>query len=292
MEPAAYNDLGGCEGRIVKKFADQSAVITGAASGLGRGLALALAARGTRVVAADQDRSGVERTAEEVRALGVKALAVHADVSDPASVLALADRAYEAFGSVQLLVNNAAVVTQRAPLWETPAQDWRWMLSINVEGVAHGLNAFVPRMLRQPGERHVVITSSTNGLWIMPGQGAYNTSKYALIGLSEALADDLAPYGMKVSVVCPGPMNTEMGFRSRPPSRGGAPAMAEMPRFKELDEMLETWGILEPKEAGSLVLRGIEDEEFYILTHKAGWEKIAERHQRLREAFERRAKWD
>jgi NAD(P)-dependent dehydrogenase (short-subunit alcohol dehydrogenase family) len=252
---------------------------------------LALAARGTHVVAADRDRTGVERTAEDVRMLGVRGLAVHTDVSDPTSVQALADTAYDAFGSVQLLVNNAAV-TQRAPLWETPAEDWRWMLSINVEGVAHGVNAFLPRMLHQPGERHVVITSSTNGLWIMPGQGTYNTTKYALIGLSEALADDVAPYGIKVSVVCPGPMNTEMGFRSRPPSKGGAPAMTEMPRFKELEEMLETWGILEPTDAGRVVLRGIEDEEFYILTHKAGWEKIAERHQRLKEAFERRAKWD
>ena len=275
----------------MKEFRDKCAVITGTASGLGRGLAFVLAERGMKIVAADWDHDGVAQTARDIESKGGKAIAVHTDVSDPASVQDLADKAYNAFGSVQLLVNNAAV-THRAPLWETDAEDWRWMLSINVEGVAHGVNAFVPRMLQQKDDRHVVITSSTNGLWIMPGQGTYNTTKYALIGLSEALADDLASSGINVSVICPGPMNTEMGYRSKPPSLKGAPSMTTPPDTPELREMYETWKILEPTDAARIVVRGIEEEAFYILTHKAGWEKIAERHQRMADAFKRRATWD
>jgi NAD(P)-dependent dehydrogenase (short-subunit alcohol dehydrogenase family) len=275
----------------MKDFANRCGVITGAASGLGRGLALALAGCGMHVVVVDHDGPGAERTAREAEALGVKALAVHADVSDAAAMRRLAELAYERFGTVQLLINNAGVV-ERVPLWDTTPEDWRWLLSTNVEGVANGLAAFLPRMLGQPGERHIVITSSTNGLWILPGQGAYNTTKYALIGLSEALAVDVEPYGIKVSVVCPGPMATEMGARSRPPSHGGASAMSPTAEFPEdLKEMASRWGLLDPLEAARLVLHGLETEEFYILTHAAGWEKIAERHQRLVEAFKRRARW-
>ena len=274
----------------MKNFKNSCAVITGSASGLGRGLALVLAERGMNIVAADWDADGVERTARDAKAFGVKAIAVHTDVSNYAAVQALADKSYDTFGSVQLLMNNAAV-TDRRPLWETPAEDWQWMLSINVEGVAHGITAFVPRMLQQTGERHVAITSSTNGLWIMPGQGTYNTTKYALIGLSEALDDDLAPHGIKVSVICPGPMNTEMGFRSKPPSRGGAPAMTEMPDIQELREMFAVWKMQEPKDAALNVVRGLEDEEFYIFTHAAGWDKIEQRHQRMAAAFKRRTAW-
>jgi len=111
---------------------------------------------------------------------GVEAIAVPTDVSDPESVKALADFAYARFGSEQLLVNNAA--------------DWRWLIGINIEGAANGISAFVPRMLQQSGEKHVVVTGSTNGLWIISGQGAYNITKYALTELAEGLAVDVEPW--------------------------------------------------------------------------------------------------
>jgi NAD(P)-dependent dehydrogenase (short-subunit alcohol dehydrogenase family) len=275
----------------MKSFKGKCAVLTGAANGLGRGLALALASRGTNVVIADRDATAAARTAKDAAALGVKAVAVPTDVSVPASLQSLADAAYHQFGSVQLFVSNAAVWIRR-PLWQMTPEDWRWLLNINVEGVANSLSTFVPRMMAQAGEKHVVITGSTNGLWTMPGQGAYNATKYALTGIAEGLAADVEPLGMKVSLICPGPMNTEMGRRSQPPSLNGATSLSQMPDVpKELQDMVETWGMLDHMDAGRIALRGIEEEEFYIFTHAAGWDEIGPRHDRIAAALKRRAAW-
>ena len=275
----------------MKDFAGKCAVITGGGNGLGSGMAVALAERGMNVVIADRDDAGADRTAAEVRKRGVEALTVHVDVADADDVERLAAAAYERFGSVQLLMNNAAV-WQRGALAETSSADWRWMSSINLDGPANGIRAFVPRMLRQSGERHVSITSSTNGLWMLPGQGAYNLIKYALIGMAEALERELRDHGISVSVICPGPMATEMARLSRPPSLAGessASQLAEVP--PELAAMFASWGMQSPEEAGRNAIRGLADGEFYILTHAQGWPEIEARFERMREAFRRRAAW-
>ncbi len=275
----------------MKDFKGKCAVLTGAANGLGRGLALALAAHGTHLVIADREAEAAERTAKDAQALGVKAFAMPTDVSDPASLKALADVAYDRFGSVQLFVNNAAVWIHR-PLWQMTSEDWRWLIGVNIEGVANGISTFVPRMLEQPGEKHVVVTGSTNGLWTLAGQGAYNTTKYALTGLAEGLAADVEPLGMKVGLICPGPMDTGMGQRSQPPSLGGAASISQMPEpSKDLQAMVQTWGMLDHMEAGRIALRGIELEEFYIFTHTEGWAQIGPRHERIAQALKRRAAW-
>jgi len=185
----------------MKEFAGKCAVITGGGNGLGSGMALALAERGMNIVIADRDDEGAAKTATEARGRGVEVLTVNVDVADPAAVEQLAAAAYDRFGSVQLLMNNAAV-WQRGALAEMSSADWRWMSSINLEGPANGIRAFVPRMLRQSGERHISITSSTNGLWMLPGQGGYNLIKYALIGMAEALELELRDHGIGVSVIC------------------------------------------------------------------------------------------
>jgi NAD(P)-dependent dehydrogenase (short-subunit alcohol dehydrogenase family) len=263
-------------------MAGKCAVVTGSASGMGYGLSLALAEHGMNVVVADWNVKGAERTSAELRELGVDAIAVDTDVSNVDSVKHLADVAYEHFGSVQLLVNNAAV-HRAGPLWETPVEDWDWLIGVNLKGVINGLNAFLPRMMSQVDERHIVMTSSTNGLWIMPRQGAYNTTKYAVVGLAEALADDLAIEGITVSVVCPGPMQTHLGQNPPPSGRSQGPVYTT-----KLWHMMATWPMLEPLEVGRIVRSAIEANEFWILPHAQGLEEIEARHQSLTAAFQRR----
>lgn len=278
----------------MRDMSGRCGVIAGTGTGLGYGLAVAIAKRGMNVVVADWNPDFAEQAASDVRALGVRALAVTTDVSDPQAVERLAEASYEEFGSVQLLIINAGV-HRIGPLWETPFEDWMWMTSINNGGSINAMNSFIPRMLRQDGERHIVMTASTNGLWIMPNQGAYNATKYALVGLAEALADDLRNTDIAVSVICPGPMfGGQMGY-GRPPSFRDAPAPefdldddSTMPA--KLREMLRTWPGMQPSESGEMACRGIEQGEFWILTHAEGLEEIDARHRQLEEAFARRAR--
>jgi NAD(P)-dependent dehydrogenase (short-subunit alcohol dehydrogenase family) len=256
--------------------------VTGSASGMGHGLSMALAERGMNVVVADWNADGAERTAVDLKQLGVDAIAVHTDVSNVDSVNHLADVAFEQFGSVQLLVNNAAV-HRAGPLWETPVEDWDWLIGVNLKGIIHGLNAFLPRMMCQADERHIVMTASTNGLWIMPRQGAYNTTKYAVVGLAEALANDLDLEGITVSVVCPGPMRTHLGQNPPPSGTGQGPVYTA-----KLRQMMATWPMLEPLEAGRIVRSAIEANEFWIFPHAQGLEEIEERYRSLTAAFQRR----
>lgn len=266
----------------MKVMSSRCAVITGAGSGMGYGLSLALAERGMNLVIADWNVEGAEQTVAEVKGYGVDAIAVPTDVSRFDSVVHLADVAYGHFGSVQLLVSNAAVYRSGA-LWETPAEDWDWLIDVNVKGMVHAVNAFVPRMLSQSDERHVVLSSSTNGLWIMPRQGAYNTTKYAVVGIAEALADDLASEDIAVSVICPGPMRTHLG-QSKPPS--GHQSGPEYP--ERLRQLLATWPMLEPLEVGRIVRNSIEENEFWILPHAQGLDEIETKHRGLLDAFQRR----
>jgi NAD(P)-dependent dehydrogenase (short-subunit alcohol dehydrogenase family) len=276
----------------MRDAAAKCAVIIGSASGLGYGLALGAAERGMDVLLADKDAEGAERAAEEVRARGVRAVAVQTDVSDPRSVERLAETAYDQFGSVQLLVHNAGVY-RNGPVWETPFEDWRWLSDVNVGGPINAVHFFVPRMLRQEDERRIVITASANGLWSMTNQGAYNATKYALVGLAEALAEDLAPHGIGVSVICPGPMQGRMSANSTPPSMGGASMASVRDRYipPRLQAMLDTWPMLAPEEAGQLAWQGIERGEFWVLPHAEGLTEIRTRQRGIEEAFKRRASW-
>jgi NAD(P)-dependent dehydrogenase (short-subunit alcohol dehydrogenase family) len=278
----------------MRNMSGKCGVIAGTGTGLGYGLALAVAKRGMNVVVADWNSAFAEQAAADARALGVRALAFPTDVSDPQAVERLAEASYREFGSVELVVNNAGVY-RNGPLWQTPFQDWMWLTGINNGGTINAINSFIPRMMRQDGEQHFVITASTNGLWIMPNQGAYNATKYALVGLAEALADDLqqADASIAVSVICPGPMiGGSMGLLDRAPSLADTPAPAALDEAtmpEKLREMMRTWPLMEPSDSGEMACRGIEQGEFYILTHAEGIEEIDARHRMLQNAFARRA---
>ena len=216
-------------------FAGRVAVITGAASGIGRGLARHAARTGMRVVLADVEAPALDDAVAEAASLGAETLGVRTDVSREADVRALADAAYDRFGAVHLLCNNAGVF-QAGVVWQRTAADWDWVLGVNLFGLLHGIRAFVPRMLEQGGDAHIVNTASMAGLISVAYSGPYVVSKFAAAALTECLAHDLRAQGSSIGVSClvPGPRRhphrrlhpqparraAQRGHRPRPPLRG------------------------------------------------------------------------
>ena len=172
---------------MLRDVRDKVAVVTGAASGIGAALAEGFAAEGMRVVAADIDAAGVEATVARIAGRGSQALAQQVDVARAESVASLADAAWERFGSVDLLVNNAGVF-QAGLSWERSVADWDWALGVNVYGIIHGIRAFLPRMIAQDTEGHVVTTASVATFVAGGFSSPYVVSKCAAFSLAECLA--------------------------------------------------------------------------------------------------------
>src|SRR5438105_6712514 len=263
----------------MESLKDRTAVVTGGASGIGRALCLAFAGEGARIVVADIDDAGMAKTARGVAKAGSKAITVETDVTKLASVQSLADRAFGEFGRVHVLCNNAGVAVHGS-LDSASHRDWRWVLGVNLWGVIHGVEAFVPRMIAQQSEGHVVNTASMAGLIASQGLGVYNTSKYAVVGLSETLVKDLRPYGIGVSVLCPMGVATRIrdSERSRPPALRNEGAAAAAP--------VELIGrTLSPEPVAAMVVDAIRRNRFYIIPHEESLEAIRRRFQRIEEAI-------
>lgn len=197
---------------------NRTAVVTGAGSGIGAALAAELGAHGMSVVVADIDEEGAQHTVEALTARGTTAFAVRVDTSDAASVEQLAKTAYETFGSVELVCNNAGVLTF-GNVADSPVEDWRWLQSVNVEGLLNSAHAFVPRMREQDGWRHIMNTASTHAFLADPGfTGLYSATKQAVVAISRGLRQELAPEGIDVSLLCPGQVASRIldSQRSRP----------------------------------------------------------------------------
>ncbi len=258
------------------------AVVTGGASGIGQALAELFAREGARIVIADLDEPGMARVAGGIRERGGEALAVRTDVTDLASVQALADRAFQAFGRVHVLCNNAGVA-----LWgglETVThRDWQWALGVNLWGVIHGLEAFLSRMIAQKEPGHVVNTASMAGLVATRGLGIYNTTKYAVVGLSETLAKDLKPYGIGVSVLCP--MGVTTRIRESDRNRPAHLRNATSPRGEPVELMGR---YLAPLAVAEMVLAAIRADELYVITHDEGLEPLRRRFERMAESIRAR----
>jgi len=257
-------------------------VVTGGASGIGRALAEALAREGVKIVVADLDEPGMEDAVASIRARGGEAVAVRTDVSDLGSVRALADRAFGTFGRVHVLCNNAGVGVEGG-IEAATHRDWRWVLGVNLWGVIHGLEAFLPRMIAQGEPGHIVNTASMAGLIASKGLGVYNTSKYAVVGLSETLVKDLKPYNIGVSVLCPMGVTTRIGQsdRNRPSAlRNDAPSAAEP---------VELIGrSLAPDAVAEMVLAAIRANQLYVITHDEGLEPLRRRFERMEQAIRAR----
>lgn len=242
-------------------FGGGVAVITGAASGIGEGLAREASALGMRVVLADIAGERLEKVAADITAAGGAALPVLTDVADPTALDRLADRAYAAFGGVRLLINNAGIETVGYS-WELSIARWEQTLNVNIHGVVHGVRAFAPRMLADPAPAYIANVASIGGLGVMPLQTSYILSKHAVIALSECLYLEmqLQKKPVNISVVVPGPVATRIFEDANVPD-GGAAAHRNI-----MQHMLSQSG-LPPRDAARLILNGIAEQRFWVSTH-------------------------
>ena len=265
-------------------FAGKIAVVTGAASGIGLGIAHALGRAGMTVALADIRRDAVERACRELREAGSEAMPLVIDVSDPDSVAAAAADVEREIGCPHILVNNAGVAFHGTPLEQVTHENWQWVIGVNVLGAINCVSSFLPLMKRN-GEGHIVNTASGSGFFIRPGrhQGPYAVTKYAVVAFSEALEQELAGTGIGVSVLCPGAVNTAIheSGHARPQRFGGPVERPDELFLKDL-----TAQGMAPDKVADRVLRAIRENQFYIFTHAATRAPIESRHARILAALD------
>lgn len=258
------------------------AVITGGGSGIGRAMALTFAGEGMDIAIAEVDMAAADTVAAELRAKGVRVLTAKVDVTDRDQVKAFADRVFSEMGAVHVLCNNAGVAVFK-PAWEMTEADWDWVVGVDLNGVLYGVQAFLPRMVKQGQGGHIVNTASIAGMVQLAGIASYQAAKYGVVGLSECLASDLAGQNIGVSVLCPGLVKTGIGrsSRNRPAQFGGASAQPDA-----VNAAIEQVG-WDPMEIARIVLAAVKENKLYIVTHRDEYKpQVEARCARLMEAFD------
>jgi NAD(P)-dependent dehydrogenase (short-subunit alcohol dehydrogenase family) len=248
----------------MERLNDRTAVVTGAASGIGLALTERFVTAGMTVVMADIEEEVLAREAARLEGDGARVLGVLTDVRDPAAVEALRDQALAHTGAVHVVCNNAGVGPGGPMLATTPA-DWRWTVDVNVLGVAHGVTAFGPLLVEQ-GEGHIVNTASEAGLVTNTMLGMYCATKHAVVGLSEALWREVHPLGVGVSVLCPNLVDTNIFESERNRDDGVGMSAATAAVMAPLREMISVAGIA-PDDVAGLVHDAIVDDRFWVFTH-------------------------
>ena len=245
-------------------FRERVAVITGGAGGIGMAMARAFAARGAKLVLADLDEAALKGATDALAADGAQAHGVRTDVTKLDSVRALAEASVGRFGAVHLICNNAGVATF-GEISSATHHDWEFTMSVNFWGVVHGVETFVPLLLQQGAGGHVLNTASMAGLVGMQWLGIYSASKFAVVGLTEALHRELKPRGIGVSVLCPMIVATninENSVRMRPAALRNQREETALPAADAMQG-----GTIAPEEVARRVTRGIDRGDLYILTH-------------------------
>lgn len=257
------------------------AVITGGASGIGRGIAEQLIAEGAKVVIADIDAEALQRTADEIGAYGVVT-----DVTDITSVEALATATVEKFGRIDIAVNNAGV-GPTALIEDLTLADWRWMIDVNLWGVIHGVHTFLPHLIANEDGGHIVNTASMAIFNPLPGLGAYSAAKFGVQGLSETLALELAENhpNVHVTIVPPGPVRTNIkeSLKARPAGEAGALHDVDLTADQGAADL--RW--VDPRTAGRIVARAIRDDVLYAPTHPEWWPIVDVRNERIHADFDK-----
>jgi NAD(P)-dependent dehydrogenase (short-subunit alcohol dehydrogenase family) len=262
----------------MQDFKDKLAVITGGASGVGRSLAFAIGAEGGKVLIADVDKSALESTVADLKAQNIEAHSAFCDVSSADSVNALAAKAFDELGGAQMVFANAGIgAGEGGAMWEYAMQDWQWAFNVNVWGVVNSINAFMPRLMAQNQESHMVITGSGNGAFmVLPDQPIYTATKASVMAITEALyyqvsaAQDL----VKVNALFPGPNIVDTGLfnsdRVRPKDldKGDAAKDSGITCVEDMRKMMEEFGMelktTHPDEVAQTALQGLRDEKFWI----------------------------
>jgi len=250
----------------MREIAGRVAFISGAASGIGLAIAHALAAAGAKLVLADIDRTALDAAVAELSRGGTETLGVLLDVAEATSWNAAAEATLSRFGDIDILCNNAGVGASRGTLETISDQDWNWIFGINVHGVRNGIRTFLPRMKARGADAHIVNTASIVGLFALPGAADYVATKYAVMGLSEALRMELRDTTIGVSVLCPGFVKTGItvnAMKRRPSTAAGDHSNTT---FDTARRAGQPEGI-DAAKVGAAVLDAIRENRFYVLTH-------------------------
>jgi NAD(P)-dependent dehydrogenase (short-subunit alcohol dehydrogenase family) len=275
----------------VKNFNGKTAIVTGAASGIGLGIARNLARAGMNIVLADIEEAALARARAEIANFGVKAVAVRTDVSDRESGMRAAATAEREFGKLHIAVSNAGVSMHNQKLATISPADWHWLIGVNLLGVIHGIQAFLPLLLKHGEEAHLINTASIAGFQVNPDMhsAGYAMTKYGVVALSEGLENELKGTKVGVSVLCPAAVDTLIyrSARNRPERFGGATERQNELFLKDL--LAQGWP---PDRIGARVIDAIRAGEFFIFTHPATREWVEKRHALLQEAFDRAAAWE
>jgi len=274
----------------MQQLEGKTAIVTGAGSGIGLGMARTFAREGMRVVLCDIRGDRLDAALAEVRGLGAKAIAVVTDVSDRDSVRDAGEAAVKAFGELHVACNNAGITIHGRSVAELTPQEWEWNIGVNLYGVIHGLEVFLPLIRRHGGEGHMVNTASIAGFQIGGHRrsGSYGAMKFAVLALSESIAYDLKDSPIGVSVLAPAAVKTRIytSGENRPARFGGPYQEPGNDAFQsELDDGLE------PDVVGERVVRAIRHNEFYVFTHMHTKDWLLARHQRIIAAFDECEKW-
>ena len=257
----------------MKEFKDKVAVITGAASGIGLGIAKRCVQEGMKVVLADIEQPALIQAEEELTAMGGTVLSIMTDVSKLDQVEELAKKTLETFGTVDLLCNNAGVAAGRS-IWESSISDWEWVIAVNLWGVIYSIRTFIPIMLSQDTECYIVNTASMTSFLQNHLSACYQVTKHALLGLSEHLYESLALQGAKIktSVLCPGFVKTGIlrSTRNRQEEFEGSFSVKLMsPEVEEAawKKLESDFTLYTPEQIADILFNAIEEEKFYILTN-------------------------
>ena len=271
----------------MQEVQNRVAVVTGAASGIGLGTVRALAGAGVHVAMLDIEEQALKDSCAEFDSANVDVQSFVCDVSNRQQVREVADAVREHYGRVDIVCNNAGVAAGGS-IDETKEEDWDWVHGVNLEGVVNGMRAYVP-IIKAGGEGdHVVNTASILGLWAGARMSIYASSKYAVVAMSEAAREDLAPFNIGVSALCPGMINTRIlrSARNRPQSFTGQPGGLALDMDQsEMERMFATEG-LDPDVVGEQVLNGIRKNKAFIFTHASLRAGIEARTARILECFD------
>jgi len=248
----------------MKDFKGKVAVVTGAASGIGLGVAERFLAEGMKVVLADVEKEALDRQVARLESKGGEVLGVVCDVRDPDAVSDLAQRTLSDFGAVHVVMNNAGVAPA-GPMLDTRASDWRWIVDVNLLGVAYGVLTFGP-ILRDAGEGHIINTASEAGLVTSSVLGMYSATKHAVVGLTESLYRELEGTGVGVHCLCPNLVKTHIFESERSRDDGVDPTASQMATIAPLREAISAMGISPSQVAGDIV-DALRSNSFWITTH-------------------------